>query len=99
MSTTPMQPEEKTGSAAAKGSAPATQAASFGTALIGFMITTTLTTSIMVLLSQGPVRCRAELVHQLDDLHGLIGAFRPRDLIGEHDDRVEHGLLLGWCRH
>ena len=29
------------------------QAASFGTALLGFMITTTLTTSIMVLLSQG----------------------------------------------
>jgi hypothetical protein len=53
MSTTPMPPEEKTGSAAAEGSAPATQAASFGTALLGFMITTTLTTSIMVLLSQG----------------------------------------------
>ena len=49
---TPMRPEEKTGSAAAEGSAP-TQAASFGTALLGFMITTTLTTSIMVLLSQG----------------------------------------------
>jgi hypothetical protein len=48
-----MKPEEKTGSAAAEGSAPATQAASFGTALLGFMITTTLTTSIMVLLSQG----------------------------------------------
>ena len=27
--------------------------ASFGTALLGFMITTTLTTSLMVLLSQG----------------------------------------------
>ena len=50
---TPMQSEEKTGSAKVEGSAPATQAASFGTALLGFMITTTLTTSIMVLLSQG----------------------------------------------
>jgi hypothetical protein len=30
-----------------------TQAASFGTAFLGFMITTTLTTSLMVLLSQG----------------------------------------------
>jgi hypothetical protein len=29
------------------------QVASFGTALLGFMITTTLTTSLMVLLSQG----------------------------------------------
>ena len=53
MSTTPMQPEEKAGSAAAEGSAPATQAASFATAFLGFMITTTLTTSLMVLLSQG----------------------------------------------
>jgi hypothetical protein len=53
MSTTPMRPEEKTGSAALEGSAPASQAASFGTAFLGFMITTTLTTSIMVLLSQG----------------------------------------------
>jgi hypothetical protein len=34
------------------GSEPA-QTASFGTALLGFMITTTLTTSLMVLLSQG----------------------------------------------
>ena len=48
---TPMQSQEKTGPA--EGSAPATQAASFGTALLGFMITTTLTTSLMVLLSQG----------------------------------------------
>ena len=30
-----------------------TQTASFGAALLGFMITTTLTTSLMVLLSQG----------------------------------------------
>ena len=29
------------------------QTASFGAALLGFMITTTLTTSLMVLLSQG----------------------------------------------
>jgi hypothetical protein len=31
----------------------ADQVVSFGAALLGFMITTTLTTSIMVLLSQG----------------------------------------------
>jgi hypothetical protein len=33
--------------------AAAAPAASFGTAFLGFMITTTLTTSLMVLLSQG----------------------------------------------
>jgi hypothetical protein len=48
---TEMHPEENTGSA--ESSATQTQAASFGTAFLGFMITTTLTTSIMVLLSQG----------------------------------------------
>jgi hypothetical protein len=48
---TPMQSQEKNGSAEA--GATQTQAASFGTAFLGFMITTTLTTSLMVLLSQG----------------------------------------------
>ena len=38
---------------AAETNAQPDQVASFGTAFIGFMITTTLTTSIMVLLSQG----------------------------------------------
>ena len=53
MSTT-MQSQDKSGSVAApEASAPKPQAASFGTAFLGFMITTTLTTSIMVLLSQG----------------------------------------------
>jgi hypothetical protein len=46
--------QSEAGSAAApEANAPTVQAASFGTALLGFMITTTLTTSIMVLLSQG----------------------------------------------
>jgi hypothetical protein len=45
-----MHSEAKTGPEAA---APATQTTSFATAFLGFMITTTLTTSIMVLLSQG----------------------------------------------
>jgi hypothetical protein len=48
---TEMHPEENTGSA--ESSATQTQAASFGTAFLGFMITTTLTTSLMVFLSQG----------------------------------------------
>jgi hypothetical protein len=49
-----MQSEAESGSAAvAEASAQPVQAASFRTALLGFMITTTLTTSIMVLLSQG----------------------------------------------
>jgi hypothetical protein len=49
-----MQPEAESGSSAtSEANAPAVQTASFGTALLGFMITTTLTTSIMVLLSQG----------------------------------------------
>lgn len=47
-----MQSEATSGSAAETKSQPV-QAASFGTALLGFMITTTLTTSLMVLLSQG----------------------------------------------
>jgi hypothetical protein len=38
---------------AAEANAQADQVMSFGTALIGFMLTTTLTTSLMVLLSQG----------------------------------------------
>ncbi len=48
------QPEAEVHSIASveAGSEPA-QTASFGTALLGFMITTTLTTSLMVLLSQG----------------------------------------------
>jgi hypothetical protein len=48
-----MHSEAKTGSAAPEAAAPATQTASFATAFLGFMITTTLTTSLMVLLSQG----------------------------------------------
>jgi len=49
-----MQSEAKTVSAvAAEADAQPNQVASFGTALLGFMITTTLTTSLMVLLSQG----------------------------------------------
>jgi hypothetical protein len=49
-----MQYKAKTTSAVmADTDAQPSQAASFGTALLGFMITTTLTTSIMVLLSQG----------------------------------------------
>jgi hypothetical protein len=36
-----------------QGNSEQTHVASFGTALLGFMITTTLTTSLMVLLSQG----------------------------------------------
>ncbi len=50
-----MHSEAETGSAApaAEANAATVQTASFGTALLGFMITTTLTTSIMVLLSQG----------------------------------------------
>ena len=49
-----MQSEAKAISAtAAEADAEPHQVASFGTALLGFMITTTLTTSIMVLLSQG----------------------------------------------
>jgi hypothetical protein len=42
-----MQPDAKSGSEAAPEH---NQTASFGTAFLGFMITTTLTTSIMVLL-------------------------------------------------
>lgn len=50
---TSAQPSQ-TKTAAARAEAPAQpQAASFGTAFLGFMITTTLTTSLMVLLSQG----------------------------------------------
>ena len=48
-----MQPDAESGSAAPEANSPTVQAASFGTALLGFMITTTLTTSLMVLLSQG----------------------------------------------
>jgi hypothetical protein len=49
-----MQSEAKTASAViAETDTQPNQVASFGTALLGFMITTTLTTSIMVLLSQG----------------------------------------------
>ena len=49
-----MQSEATSGSAVtAEVNPEPIQAASFGTALLGFMITTTLTTSIMVLLSQG----------------------------------------------
>jgi hypothetical protein len=45
--------EAKAVSAVAEADSRPDQVASFGTALLGFMITTTLTTSIMVLLSQG----------------------------------------------
>ena len=45
-----MQSQAETGAAPEAAAAPA---ASFGTAFLGFMITTTLTTSLMVLLSQG----------------------------------------------
>ena len=48
-----MQSEANSVSPAVDAAAQASPAASFGTALLGFMITTTLTTSIMVLLSQG----------------------------------------------
>jgi hypothetical protein len=48
-----MHPEAKPAPAAIEASAPASETASFGTAFLGFMLTTTLTTSIMVLLSQG----------------------------------------------
>jgi hypothetical protein len=49
-----MQPEAKVIAATvAEHESQPDQVASFGTALLGFMITTTLTTSIMVLLSQG----------------------------------------------
>ncbi len=49
-----MHSEAETGSAATpETNASTIQVASFGTALLGFMITTTLTTSLMVLLSQG----------------------------------------------
>jgi hypothetical protein len=49
-----MQSEAKAVSVtAAEADSQPDQVASFGTALLGFMITTTLTTSIMVLLSQG----------------------------------------------
>jgi hypothetical protein len=48
-----MQSEAKVISAAADAESQPHQVASFGTALLGFMITTTLTTSLMVLLSQG----------------------------------------------
>jgi hypothetical protein len=48
-----LQSDEKTGSAAVETNSQPTPVASFGTALLGFMITTTLTTSLMVLLSQG----------------------------------------------
>ena len=48
-----MQSEAKAIAAVAEADSQPDQAASFGTAFLGFMITTTLTTSIMVLLSQG----------------------------------------------
>jgi hypothetical protein len=48
-----MQSEAKAIAAVAEADSQPDQPASFGTALLGFMITTTLTTSIMVLLSQG----------------------------------------------
>ena len=48
-----MQPEKKTVAAVAEANSQQDEVVSFGTALLGFMITTTLTTSIMVLLSQG----------------------------------------------
>ena len=49
-----MQVDAKSSPAAtAEAPSQADQVISFGTALLGFMITTTLTTSIMVLLSQG----------------------------------------------
>ena len=49
-----MQSEAKAiSAAAADADSQPDQVVSFGTALLGFMITTTLTTSIMVLLSQG----------------------------------------------
>ena len=46
-----MQSQAETGAAPEAAAVPS--AASFGTAFLGFMITTTLTTSLMVLLSQG----------------------------------------------
>jgi hypothetical protein len=46
-----MQSQAESG-AAPEAAAPVT-AASFGTAFVGFMLTTTLATSLMVLLSQG----------------------------------------------
>ena len=49
-----MQSETKTVAAAmAEANSQQDQTVSFGAALLGFMITTTLTTSLMVLLSQG----------------------------------------------
>ena len=49
-----MQSQTKTVTAAvAEANSQPNPVASFGTALLGFMITTTLATSIMVLLSQG----------------------------------------------
>ena len=48
-----MHPETKPAPATIEASAPTSETASFGTAFLGFMLTTTLTTSIMVLLSQG----------------------------------------------
>ena len=49
-----MQADAKPASAAvAEANFQQTRPLSFGTALLGFMITTTLATSIMVLLSQG----------------------------------------------
>lgn len=51
---TVMQSEEKSRSVAlAEAHSQPNPVASFGTALLGFMITTALTTSVMVLLSQG----------------------------------------------
>ena len=48
-----MHSEEKAGSAVAETTPQTPQPVSFGTALLGFIFTTTLTTSLMVLLSQG----------------------------------------------
>ena len=48
-----MQSEANSRSAAVDAAPQTSPAASFGTAFLGFMITTTLTTSLMVLLSQG----------------------------------------------
>jgi hypothetical protein len=53
MSTTKQSEAKAVAAAISQGNSEQNHVASFGTALLGFMITTTLTTSLMVLLSQG----------------------------------------------
>ena len=53
MSATKQNKAEVAVAVLAEGNSEQNPVASFGTALLGFMLTTTLTTSLMVLLSQG----------------------------------------------